>query len=189
HRADVEDLKQRPQVFDCRGFVKSNANSFRVDDAQIDAVRFGDFHEVGAVSRVQIYNKRVKVGQASRLPIRVTARRRRQAGRLSHFIAEPYKPRGENRGKPMDAARDVLQTLWSVIDRVSGSHVCQEGLRGADVAGGFFPANVLFPRAEREPQGGAANRVLRDTDKPAGHLTFKGLARGEVSGVRSPVAQ
>ena len=39
HRAvDVEDFKQRPQVLDRRGFVEGNANGFRVDDAQIDAV-------------------------------------------------------------------------------------------------------------------------------------------------------
>ena len=152
-------------------------------------MRFGDFDDIRAALGTQFDAQGVKVGQASRLPIDVTARRRRQAGRLSYFIAEPSKPRSENRAEPVDTACDVLQTLRPVINRVSGGHVCEEDLRGADVAGGFFPANVLFPRAEREAQGGAATRILRDTDKPAGHLALEGLARGEVSRMRAAVAQ
>src|SRR5439155_13146211 len=108
---------------------------------------------------------------------------------LSYFIAEPFKPRSENCGKAVEAARDVLQTLRPVINRVSGGHVCEEDLRRADVAGGFFPANVLLPRAEREAQGGAATGIPRDTDKPAGHLALEGLARREVSRMRAAVAQ
>ena len=68
-------------------------------------------------------------------------------------------------------------------------HVRQQRLRGADVAGGLFAADVLLARAERQAQRGFAARILGDADDAAGHLAFEFVARGEKRRVRPAVAQ
>ncbi len=64
----------------------------------------------------------------------------------------------------------------------------QQRLRGADVARGFFPADVLLASLQRQPQGRAAIGIFGGADQPSGHLAFVSVARGKVSRVRSAIA-
>ena len=48
---------------------------------------------------------------------------------------------------------------------------------------------VLLAGLEREAHGGAALRVVRDADEPAGHVALEFLARGEKAGVGSAIAE
>jgi len=41
---------------------------FSIDDAQIDAVCVGDFHEIRTVFSAEVHTERIEVGQASRCP-------------------------------------------------------------------------------------------------------------------------
>ena len=68
-------------------------------------------------------------------------------------------------------------------------HVRQQRLRGADVAGGLFAADVLLAGLQGQAQRGPATRVLGDAHDAAGHVAFEGVAGGEERGVRSAVAQ
>ena len=89
----------------------------------------------------------------------------------------------------MNALRNFLQTFRAVIARVKRRHVCQQRLRGADVARGFFAADVLLARAEREAQRGFAASILGDAYNATGHLALEFVTRGEERGVRAAVAQ
>ncbi|CSD48902.1 Uncharacterised protein [Vibrio cholerae] len=44
----------------------------------------------------------------------------------------------------VSAARNSAQTLWTMVHRIKRSHVGQQRLRGTDVGGRFFTANVLL---------------------------------------------
>ena len=75
---------------------------------------------------------------------------------------------------------------------VDGVHRGEHGgqhLRGADVAGRLLPADVLFPRLQREPVRGLAVGVDGDADEAAGQLPAQLLADGDVAGVRAAEAQ
>ena len=50
----------------------------------------------------------------------------------------------------MDALGDLAQAFGTVIDRVHRRDYCEEHLGRADVAGGFLPADVLFPGLKSE---------------------------------------
>ena len=89
----------------------------------------------------------------------------------------------------MNPFRNFLQPLRPVIARVKRRHVREQRLRGADVARGFFAADVLLARAERKAQRGFAARILGHADDAAGHLAFEFIARGEKCRVRSAVTE
>src|SRR5689334_12557925 len=89
----------------------------------------------------------------------------------------------------MNPLGDSLQSVSSMIAGVHGSHVREQGLGGADVAGGFFAADMLLTCLQREPKGWAAARIFRDADEPARNLALIGIARRQEGGVRSAIAQ
>src|ERR1039457_5556890 len=76
----------------------------------------------------------------------------------------------------MSSLRDFLQAIRAMIARIHRSHVREQRLGRADVAGGFFTADVLLAGAKREAQSGVAASVL-------GHADEGGGARGCVRGV------
>src|SRR5580700_6317424 len=87
----------------------------------------------------------------------------------------------------MDAPGNAFQSLRAMIHRVHGGHHGQQYLRRADIARGLLAADVLLARLEREPQGGAALRVLGDTDEAAGHVTLVRIAGGKEGCVRPAI--
>jgi hypothetical protein len=42
------------------------------------------------------------------------------------------------------AASDTGETLWTVVNGIHRSHICEQRLAGADVTRGFLSANMLF---------------------------------------------
>src|SRR5258708_5424878 len=89
----------------------------------------------------------------------------------------------------MNALCDLLQSFRPVIARIKRSHVREQRLRRANVARGFFAADVLLARAKRKAQRGFAASILGHADDAAGHLAFEFVARGEKRGMRSAVAE
>ena len=70
-----------------------------------------------------------------------------------------------------------------------GGHVGEEGLGGANVAGGFVAANVLLPGLQCQAVGLVAAGVLGDAHHTAGHCADVDVVAGEEGGVRTAVAQ
>ncbi len=66
-----------------------------------------------------------------------------------------------------NALGNALEALRSVIDRVHAGNHGRQHLRGADVGGGLFAANVLFARLQRQPIAGVAVNIDADTDQTA----------------------
>src|ERR1022692_2786212 len=89
----------------------------------------------------------------------------------------------------MSSLRDFLQAIRAMIARIHRSHVREQRLGRADVAGGFFTADVLLAGAKREAQSGFAASVLGHADEASGHLTFEFIARGEECRVRAAVTE
>ena len=94
----------------------------------------------------------------------------------------------ENAGQTVHPFSDVRQSLWPVINGESRSHIGQQGLGGADVGGGLFPANMLLPGLHGHPQGGRAPAVFGDTDNPAGDGALQFVGNGKKGGVRATKA-
>jgi hypothetical protein len=84
------------------------------------------------------------------------------------FAAELLEAFGETLREVMDAAGDLLETFRPVIAGVERSHVREERLRCADVAGGFLATDVLLARAEGETQRGFAARIFGHADERPG---------------------
>ena len=86
---------------------------------------------------------------------------------------------GKAVGNDMNSFGNLLQSFRPVIAGVKRRHVGEQRLRGADVARGFFAANVLLARAEREAHRRFAARIFGDADDAAGHLALEFIARRE----------
>src|ERR1051325_10569676 len=74
---------------------------------------------------------------------------------------------------------------------VHGIHAGDDGeedLGGADVAGGFFAADVLFAGLDGEAIGGVAVGIFGDADDSAGHFAGVLGFGGHVGGVRAAEA-
>ena len=54
----------------------------------------------------------------------------------------------------MHSVTNLPEPLVTMVDGIHGRDVGKEGLGSADVAGGLFLADVLFPRLETETVGG-----------------------------------
>ena len=89
----------------------------------------------------------------------------------------------------MNALRYFAKSLGSVVDGVHRSHDRQQHLRRANVAGGFFAPDMLLARLQGEAQGGPPPGVLGHPDEAPGHLPLEGVERGQISRVRTAVAE
>ena len=68
---------------------------------------------------------------------------------IEEFLVEGLEPifldgSVENLRICVHAASDTSKTLWTVVDGIHRSHICEQRLTGADVTRGFLSANVLF---------------------------------------------
>src|SRR5437763_1819585 len=104
-------------------------------------------------------------------------------------MAKTLQASSQEAGKEMNAFRNRLQPFRPVINRVSGGHAREQGLRRADVAGGFLAADVLLAGAQRKTQSAPAARIFRDANEPPGYLTFERVSRGEEGRVRTAVTE
>lgn len=83
----------------------------------------------------------------------------------------------------------LLELLGTVVDSIHGSHVGQEGLGSADVAGSLLSSNVLLTSLESKTHGLATQTILGNTDQATGKTSLAGLLDGHESGVRATVTQ
>ena len=86
------------------------------------------------------------------------------------------------------AGGDRGQSPRSVVHRVHRGHHGQQHLRGADVAGRLFPADVLLAGLQREPVGRPPVRVQGHPHQPAGQLPAQVVTGRDVRRVRAAVA-
>src|SRR5699024_257767 len=96
---------------------------------------------------------------------------------------------GEFTGGTVGTACDRGEPLRAVVHGVHRGEHGGQHLGGADVGGGFLPADVLFPGLQRQPVGLRTIVVDGHADEPAGQVTFQALADADVAGVRAAVAE
>ncbi len=92
-------------------------------------------------------------------------------------------------GESMDALGDRGQTFRPVIDGVEAGDIGEQGLRGADIRGRLFAADVLFAGLQSHAIRGVAVDVDRDADDASGDLPHEFFAGREECGVRASVAE
>ncbi|MNM52926.1 hypothetical protein D3C81_640160 [compost metagenome] len=109
--------------------------------------------------------------------------------RLLDLVPELFQPLHQNRGQPVHPPGDLLQALGTVVDRIHAGDVGQQHLRGADVAGGLFAADVLLAGLHGQAQGRLAEAVDGHADQAAGHVALERIAGGEVRRMRASKAQ
>ena len=103
--------------------------------------------------------------------------------------AELAQARRQCRRAAMRGAGDVRQSLRAVIDRIHRGDHGEQHLRGADVGGRLFAADVLLAGLKRHPIGAIALGIHGHADEPAGRLPHVPLERREKRGVRTAVSQ
>ena len=91
---------------------------------------------------------------------------------------------GEDERQPVDALRDLLQSLGPVIDRVHAGHDRQEHLGGADITRRLVTADVLLTGLQGQTISLFPLGVFRHTDKTARQLALVLLSGGEKRGMR-----
>ena len=104
---------------------------------------------------------------------------------VAHLLHAAHK----NRGVAGYALCDALEALGTVVH---GKHAGQYGrqhLRGTDVGGGFFAANVLLAGLQRQPIGRVTVRVHTHAHQTAWHGAFEFVAACQIGRVRATVAQ
>ncbi len=106
-----------------------------------------------------------------------------------HLDAAAPQPSGQHRSHPVRPPRDVPQPVRSVVYRVHRGHHGQQHLRGADIAGGLLPANVLLTGLQRQAQRRRGVGVAGHADQPARQLAFQPTAHSQVGGVWPAEAQ
>ena len=136
------------------GFVKANAHpagTFTRKAAQVHALRHRLLVQgFGRFGAAHIHHHGVKRG----VPLRGTAQRGQAFG--------------QDGGVAGHALRNALEALRAVVHGVHAGHHSGQYLCGADVGSGFFAANVLLARLQRQPVGRVAVAVDTHTHQAAG---------------------
>ena len=161
-----EHAPQRGNVLARGGFVERDGDALLTGLPQVHARVAGALHQWGG-------------GVFRQHPDRVKGRF------LAQRVAHALQSAGQDGGVHRHALRDALQALRAVVHRVhAGDHGGQH-LRGADVGGGLFAADVLLARLQCQAVGRVAVRVDAHTDQAAGQGAFEGVAAGHVGRVRA----
>ncbi len=87
----------------------------------------------------------------------------------------------------MDALRNGLDTILSVIASIETSHGSEQCLSGTDVRCSLFALDMLFTSLQSHTVAKLAVLVLRKTDDTTRHVTLELIASSEVSGRRTTV--
>ena len=99
--------------------------------------------------------------------------------------AQLHQARLQDGRQARHALGDALQALGAVIDGVHAGDDRRQHLRGADVAGGFFAANVLLARLQRQPVRGLPVHVHAHAHKAPGQRALERVLARHVGGVRA----
>ena len=112
-----------------------------------------------------------------------------EVGAVDHPEPQTTQRLGQGAGEEVHPPGDLQQPIGPVVDRVHARRDGEENLRGADVAGGFLPPDVLLAGLQRHAQGSPPGVVFRDADDAAGKVSLVLIPRREEGRVRPPVAQ
>ena len=91
-------------------------------------------------------------------------------------------------GKDIDVMCDLFQPKGSMINRIHAGHYSQQHLRGADIGRSTFTFDVLFTGLQGHTQCTVSIGIDRDTDDPAGDMTFKLIFSSEISSMGPAIA-
>ena len=171
HRSAREGLEQRLQLARQRGLVECDAERAVLEAAQVDPALARPLEDGAARGRVGPDPQRVE--------------ERERPG----VEPQPPQPELQHARERVHAARDPQQALGPVVDGVHRGHHREQHLRGADVARGLVAPDVLLARLQREPVGGLALGVLRDTHQAARQVALVLVAQREERGVRPAVSE
>ena len=168
----AHDAKGTPDRLDglgARGLIDRDPHTGFTHATQVDALINGGFHH-RRLQRADIHGDGVK----ERLWV--------------DFEASFLKTFGQTHGLAVNALRDRLQPFGAVEDRIHRRHDRQQRLRGADVGGRLFAANMLFAGLKRQAVGFVAVRVDRHADDAARHVAFISVLGRHIGRVWSPCA-
>src|SRR5690554_32528 len=88
----------------------------------------------------------------------------------------------------MNAASDIFQALWAMVNSVERRDIGEQYLCRTNVRRRFLTANVLLTRLHRHTQSRFLTAVDRHTDNPARNRTLKLVTGREKRCVWSAVA-
>src|SRR5438309_8313784 len=164
--------KDRQQPFDVGTsgrFVERNADRTRSEHAQIAVCFFGMFNQGAA--RFDFNPDCI------------------EEIFMRNFQSERAKAISQWTGPAMNALGDCAQTARAMINRVHRCDHREKNLRRANVTGRFVATDVLLARLQSESVSGPAFSVVRNADKPAGHVAFVLIARCKIRCMRSAEAE
>ncbi len=159
-----DGCQQLVDIFRRGGLVQGNAQFVGADNAQVHARRQRALDN-GLLLVTHVQGECVEVGRVLR----------RHAGCLQAGSQQP--------GEVVHTFGDAPQAHRPVIHGVEGRHDGKQRLGGADVAGGFLPADVLLAGLHGHAQGFVAVAVDRHTDNAPGGGALVGVACGKEGGM------
>ena len=148
------------------GFIKRDADPGGIDAAKIEPGGDRGVHQ-GIRARADFEGDGVVV-------VRVAQR-----------VAALHGGGGEQARLEIDPPGDPLQALRPVPYRIHAGDDGEQHLRGADVRGRLFAADMLLAGLQGEAHGRRAGGVEADADEAAGHRALQRVPRGEKGGMRA----
>ena len=104
-------------------------------------------------------------------------------------MAQGAQARGQDGGESGYTLGNAGQARRAVVHGVHAGHHRRQHLRGADVGGSFFAADVLLAGLQGQAVGGVAVHIHAHTYQAARHGALVFIAAGHVGGVRAAIAQ
>ena len=127
-------VENMPQFFDVaarRCLIQRKRNNFRIHFAKIEAMLHAAFHDaIGGIAGFD--DKGIEV--------------MRQWTSEAEFLQSLLR----NHRQAMRAFGYTFQSGWAVVDRVHARHHREQYLRGTNIRGRFFTADMLLARLQRE---------------------------------------
>ncbi len=103
----------------------------------------------------------------------------------SNRVTQGHQSSLQSTSQAHDPLCDGGQSVRPMVNRIEGSHHCQQHLRRADVAGGLVASDVLLTGLKSQAQSWLALGIPGLAHQSAGNLALVGIPGGEESGVRS----
>ncbi len=169
NRLRTEERCQGRQILFRRGFVESDADRIRIDDADQAAALVG-------------------FGCDCRGFARDLGRYRIEQAFARNFNTGSLERGSKTGGQSGHAHCNRLQASRAMPDGESCGHVGQKRLRGADIGGRLVAADVLLAGLERQTIGRAAMRIDRLADDAARNNASEHLGHCKISRVRAAKA-
>ena len=131
------------------GFVAGHRDVVSVDQPDVDAARLGAVTHLGGPT-----------GHPGQHGVEERA--------VHHVDTGGRQARSQRARVAVHPTRDPGQPIGAVVAGVHRGDHRQQHLRGADIAGGLVPADVLLAGLQRQPVGRGAVGIQRHPDQPAG---------------------